>query len=252
MRMLTVRGGSRARLWSLETGRLLPFGDLKRESVYAVAVSPDGKTALTGGLDGATRLRDLPAMTPRGEPLAEAGAAHLVEFSPDGKRAATVASNVIRIWDTATWKILNPAWTQPDPIYAIWFTADNRHLVTVDTKTFFRLWDLERGQTGPGLALKPGKICDPVVLPDGRVAVLAVSGDATATVWDCATGKPVGEVLRHPTKLMNVAITRDGRTAATGAARLFACGTRSPAGRAGPRSRSRDRSATWLSTPVRA
>jgi tetratricopeptide (TPR) repeat protein len=51
--------------------------------------------------------------------------------------------------------------------------------------------------------------------PDGRLA-LTGSDDETARLWETATGKPVGEPLRHEGVVEAVAFSPDGRLALTG------------------------------------
>ena len=50
--------------------------------------------------------------------------------------------------------------------------------------------------------------------PDGRWVVMA-SNDNTATVWETATGKPVGEPMRHENAVESAQFSPDGRWVAT-------------------------------------
>ena len=46
--------------------------------------------------------------------------------------------------------------------------------------------------------------------PDGRFVVTA-SEDGTARIWEAATGKAIGEPLRHEKKVSSAAFSPDGR-----------------------------------------
>src|SRR5262249_40632852 len=50
--------------------------------------------------------------------------------------------------------------------------------------------------------------------PDGKLAVTG-SQDATARVWDVATGRPIGEPLRHQGQVLDVAFSPDGKSVLT-------------------------------------
>jgi WD40 repeat protein len=68
--------------------------------VWAVAFSPDGKTVLTGSMDGTARLWDARTGRPIGTPLHHRGRVRAVAFSPDGRRILTACGdNTARLWD---------------------------------------------------------------------------------------------------------------------------------------------------------
>ena len=68
--------------------------------VLAVAFSPDGKTVLTGGLDGTARLWEAVTGKPLSEPLLhESGTAIVpVAFSPTGRVALIIVGDVAQLW----------------------------------------------------------------------------------------------------------------------------------------------------------
>ena len=68
--------------------------------VLAVAFSPDGKTVLTGGLDGTARLWEAVTGKPLSEPLLhESGIAIVpVAFSPTGRVALIIVGDVAQLW----------------------------------------------------------------------------------------------------------------------------------------------------------
>ena len=78
-----------------------------------------------------------------------------------------------------------------------------------------------------------GRIWHAVFSRDGR-AVLTGGLDATARLWDTATGRPIGPPLAHGDKVFSVAFSPDGRRAITGSfdhkARVWDPATGRPAG----------------------
>ena len=71
--------------------------------------------------------------------------------------------------------------------------------------------------------------------PDGKTIATA-SIDKTARLWDVATGKPLGEPMRHESYVVTVSFSPDGKTIATaaswgdGTARLWDATTGKPLG----------------------
>src|SRR5262249_42465206 len=81
------------------------------DGVIAVAISPDGKYALSGPVcytskDSAARLWDVRTGKELRRFVGHTGGVYSVAFSPDGKRALTGGDQVIRLWDVATGKEL--------------------------------------------------------------------------------------------------------------------------------------------------
>jgi WD40 repeat protein len=65
-----------------------------------VAISPDGRHALSGSMDNTVCLWDLETLEPLRTFKAHIGFVTGVAFSPDGSRALTGGSdNVVRLWD---------------------------------------------------------------------------------------------------------------------------------------------------------
>src|SRR5205807_2674829 len=84
--LLTVSSNT-AQLWDVRTG--LPAGPALRYPIsIAAAVSPDGRTVLTGSTDGNGRLWDV-ATGRLLHTLPCPSGVHFVAFSPDGGTAVT-------------------------------------------------------------------------------------------------------------------------------------------------------------------
>ena len=67
----------------------------------ARALSPDGKTVLTGSLDGTAQFWDAATGKPIGPPLRHQGLVNAVALSPDGTTALTASDDgTARLWPT--------------------------------------------------------------------------------------------------------------------------------------------------------
>jgi WD40 repeat protein len=130
-----------ARLWDTATGK--PLGPaLEHQTPVCVALAPDGRTVLTGDLDGRARLWDAITGGLSGSPLEHRGRVTAVAFSPDGRTALTgSADKTARLWDAATGRPLGPAMTHEAWVSSVAFSPDGGTALTASGDAA-RLWDL--------------------------------------------------------------------------------------------------------------
>jgi WD40 repeat protein len=184
--------------------------------VLAVAISPDGRSALTGSADRTARLWDLASGQPKGLPLIHDGSVPAVAFSRDGRTALTGSGDrTARLWDLATGKAKGPPLEHAGPVSAVAISPDGCTALTGSSDWTARLWDLTSGQPkGPPLK-HDGMVFAVAFSPDGRSA-LTGSAEGTARRWDAATGQSQGPPLKLGLAVRAVAFGPDGRTALTG------------------------------------
>lgn len=179
------------RLWDLQTGEELRQFRGHRDWVYSLAVSPDGKWALSGSEDGQVLLWDLTSPGP--EPAAaleHPGWVRAVAFSPDGTQALSAAGQ-IKLWQ------LDPADSTKAEEKAV-FGQDsgtvNYDLGFATGDLFYsvgaevQLWDVQKGTATVlsghtdavrGLSFRRGQ---------GRASLLTAGLDGVAILWDLETG----------------------------------------------------------------
>jgi WD40 repeat protein/tetratricopeptide (TPR) repeat protein len=135
------------------------------------------------------------------------------DFSPDGRRIVTTASDsTARVWDIATGRPITPPLAHSSgTVYWAEFTADGRRVATAGEDRTARIWDAE---TGAPLTASPLLHNTPVrrihVSPDGR-RILTIELDSTVRLWDAATGKPVGPALNLGTDVYHGAFSPDSK-----------------------------------------
>jgi WD40 repeat protein len=194
--LLTACEGENARLWEGPSGR--PLTRLATGQPSVLALSPDGKLAATGSTTGLVRLWDVTTGQPRGEGVKHAGRVLAITFSPDGKTVASAATDAtVGFQAAATGKPLGELLrTYTEQLYALAVSADGKTVVTSS----------HHGD----------------------------SRDVSARLWDVATGRPIGEPMRHQNHVTAVAFNPDGRTLATGStdgtAQLWDAATGKPVG----------------------
>ena len=249
-----VLSGSRdgtLRLWDITTGDEIWTVD-GTGLVGAVAVSPDGRTALTGEESG-LRLRDIT----QGDVIWDVaeGFINAVAFSPDG-RTALSDGDTAALWDVETGEEIRRFTGASDGYFSVAFSQDGgwaltggSHLVLWDVETgarirefdarswinsvavsptewtvvsgsndgSLRLWDLRTGAQLRMFGGHAGWVNSVAFSPDGQ-RVISGGIDMTVRFWDVATGEQVENFEGHTGWVNSVAISPDGETALSGSA----------------------------------
>jgi WD40 repeat protein len=168
--------------------------------VVTVALSPDGKVALSGPVcytstDSAARLWDVESGKELRRLQGHTGGVYCAAFFPDGKRAVTGGDLTLRVWDVASGQELRRLEGHAKGVYALALAADGKSVLSADADGTLRLWDVGsarevrrfKGHTGAARAV--------ALSPDGkRAASLGVITDQTLRVWDVATAREVHRI----------------------------------------------------------
>jgi WD40 repeat protein/serine/threonine protein kinase len=202
-------GDRSIRLWDLASGKeirqLMPHDD----QVYAVAFSPDGTLAVSGGEDHSVRLWDIStgkqtrSHTDSNRPI------FTVAFSPDGKTiVAGSGDGKIRQWSVETGKLLRTFNGHSDGVLSVAFSPDGTQVISGSRDKTVRVWEVESGREIHRFEGHEGWVATVAFSPDGRTIA---SGSVGIRIWDAASGKLLKELKGHRFGTNSLAFSPDGR-----------------------------------------
>ncbi|GGT16124.1 hypothetical protein GCM10014713_06280 [Streptomyces purpureus] len=184
-------------------------------SVNSVAVSPDGGTLATGGVDRTVRLWDVRARRQIATLTGHTQQVNSVAFSPDGRILATAGDGrQARLWDVRTHRELATFTGHTDWVQSVAFTPDGNTLATSARDTTARLWGVRTHRELATLTGHTATVLSAAISPDGQT--VATGGeDRTVRLWDVRTHRQLAILTGHTGTVWWVDFGPDGKTLAT-------------------------------------
>lgn len=189
-----------------------------RQSVLAVAISPDGRTLATAGSDRTILLWELPAGTLRRRLVGHRDQINALAFSPDGNSVASAAGPsdpAIRLWDVTSGAARGSLTGHTSAVTDLAFSPDGTTLASVsgidatevDGDGSLRLWDVARRAERAVLQIGEPHLARVQFSADGEM--LVVVGRAAVAVWRPARDQ-VQKMTASPAGLTAADMNPDG------------------------------------------
>lgn len=172
-------------LWLRPLNRSLttPGGALRRtlrghtDCVFALAISPDGRHAITGAgtiTSGTTKIPD----------------------------------HTIRVWDLETGTQIRVIHGHEQNVNAVALAPDGTRILSASKDSSIVVWDFATGAKVSTLLGHEGSVTCLKVLSDGEHAISG-SEDGTANLWDIATGRIIRTFAGHSNHVTALTLTTD-------------------------------------------
>jgi WD40 repeat protein len=222
-RTLTCCEDGIARLWEIETAKVVLELRGTGDGFRMATLSADGSRALTASADGLeVRLWDMATgrevrvndqeqgSKPFIDLAARGSLVWSVAFSPDGASVLTVGGNEARLWNAATGveaMTLGPH----GALASAAFSHDGRRMITASWDNSAKIWDVATGKDVARLVGKHrGAVNDAVFSPDDRLVATA-SDDHTIQLWDAHSSKPLQTLVGHTARVRSASFSTDGQ-----------------------------------------
>jgi WD40 repeat protein len=178
--------------WQSADGKLVRNYPGHKDSVYAVAVSPDGKTLATGSYDQKVKLWNTETGAEIKTLSGHNGCIYGLGFRADGKILASASGDrTVKLWDVATGERRDTLSQSLKELYTVQFSPDGKRLAAGGVDNRIRVWDISpeaKETTNPLLYSKfahEGAILRLTFSIDGKL-LASTADDKTLKIWDAA------------------------------------------------------------------
>jgi cytochrome c len=185
--------------------------------VRALAISPNGKAAISGSFDTSVIRWSLEKNAASDVLRFHDGAVNAVALLRDGRAASAGEDTRIAIWTPGATKPVAVLQGHKAPVVALAVSPDGATLASASWDHTARVWSLaDIANNGEPRVLDGHKdnVNGVAFAPDGK-SVVTAGYDATLRIWPMTNGAPV--VITLPTPLNTVAVAPDGEIATAGA-----------------------------------
>jgi serine/threonine protein kinase len=228
-RALSAGKDRSVRLWDVERGR--EIRSFEARTNRSLALSPDGKYALTGSVsDGMVRLWEAETGREKSRLKGHMSWVLAAAFAPSGKPGALTASadGTARLWELDSGRELRRLQGHKDQVLSVAFSPSDKSALTGSADGSVRLWDLRSGKEVRAWEGVSDQVWSVAFSPDGRYALweyaeppggAAVRGgpaEWALIVWEGKADREACRFKGHTAKIMSVAFSPDGRCALSG------------------------------------
>ncbi len=182
-----------------------------RDSVFALAWSPDGTKVASAGVDKTVQIWDAQTGKTILGYRRHASLVNALAWSPDGTKVASAsADKTVHIGEVATKKPLLTYSDHAKEVYALIWLPDGARLVSAGNEPRVQVWHAATGKTlltyqGHSKWV-PALACS----PDGT-RIASAFDDGIVHIWDVATGSPFRTYSGHTGAVTALAWSPDGQ-----------------------------------------
>lgn len=185
-------------------------------AVNTVALSANGRHALSGGQDNVLRLWDIPTGLLLRTFDAQASRINAVAFSPDGYQILSGGGDkLIRIWAVTTGQAVRTLEGHAGAVLSGAFSPDGKRALSASADKTIKLWDVETGDLLRTFEGHSDEVLSVAFSSDGHKA-LSASKDKTLKLWDLETGQLLTTLEGHADAVTSAALSADGAEALSG------------------------------------
>jgi DNA-directed RNA polymerase subunit RPC12/RpoP len=187
--------------------------------VYSLAVSPDGKWAVSGSMDKTVKIWGLNTGQCRTTLEGHTASVTSVAITPDGKRILTGSSDrSVRAWDAGSGQEVAKLEGHTKGVWSVAALYDNARALSGGVDKTLRLWDLASGKCLMTIVCGTDGTDEVFSAAVNPVGTQALSGhrDGRVRLWNLETGQCLATLKGHSGIVKSVQITLNGRFAISG------------------------------------
>lgn len=205
-----------AKIWDVETGKLL--SDLKGHTdyVYYSCFSPDGSTIVSASADSTVKIWDASKGMLLADLKGHQGIVRTVSYSPDGKRIATASEDgSVKIWNAITGELINTIKVDRLSVNSAQFSPNGNVIVTASDGDGAKLWDANTGNLITDLDghYSSGNCAN--FSSDGTKVITGGMKYDSTHIWNAITGELIVTLKDLYADVNSAIFSPDGKTAVT-------------------------------------
>lgn len=181
--------------------------------VFAVAMTPDARLAVSGSMDNTIKIWDLTKGIVEHTLQGHKDWVLSVAVTKDGRKAVSASyDQTLKVWDLERQQELQTLKGHTGAVRCVAMTPDGRLAVSASDDWTLKVWNLEEYEEPPRtLEGHKGAVRGMALTPNGHLVVSA-SSDQTIKVWNLEKQEEPPRTLKGHTGAVNaVAVTPDGR-----------------------------------------
>jgi WD40 repeat protein len=200
-----------ARLWDVETGKLLFNFQGHTNVLWSAEFSYNDELIITAGRDSTAKVWDV-----KSGKIIHTLKGHLDKvfsacFSPDGNRVLTASlDSTAIIWDSETGALLSVLKGHKDKLRSAEFSRDGKSIVTSSRDGTARIWNTKTGKQLLLMSSQFSSIYLAKFSPDGLMVITA-SNDNISRLWNVVTGQLINTLEGHTNLINSVVFSPDGK-----------------------------------------
>jgi WD40 repeat protein len=187
------------------------------DSVWSVAISPDGQTLASGSQDKTIKLWNLRTREVQRTLSGHSDWILAVAFSADNQTLASAgyaADKTVKLWNPGTGQPLRTLSDHSNEVWSVAISPNGQTLASGSNDQTIKLWNLRTGELLRTLVGHTSDVLSVAISPDGQTLASA-SSDKTIKLWNLPTGELLHTLSGHSETVRAVAISPDGQTLAS-------------------------------------
>lgn len=184
--------------------------------VTGVAITPDGKRAVSVSYDYTVKVWDLETGGAVRTLEGHSDWVNAVSMTTDGKRAISASDDyTLKIWDLETGEPTRTLEGHSNRVNSVTVALDGKQVVSASYDEKVKVWSVETGEAIRTLQGHSAGVNSVAMTPDGTI-ILSASSDETLKVWNADTGRVIRTLEGHSGSINSVAVASAGKRAVSG------------------------------------
>jgi WD40 repeat protein len=207
---------ARPAIWNLNADHEGTILSGPGSDIWTVALSPDGKTIVSGDTDGAIKRWDVlhrrQVLAVKGHEAPIRG----IAFSPQGDQIASVSDDkTLKIWAADKLEEIRTLRGHTGGLLGVAYSPDGKKILSGGCDRTIRLWNADRGDEILQREAHAYPVRSVAFSPCGKL--LASGGDeGLVKLWDAAGGRLLHTLAGHSSYVNSLDFTRNGKRLVAG------------------------------------